>query len=41
VLVPLELDPIAVANDDGFRDRVAGQRNVSDELKKELVAFYA
>jgi hypothetical protein len=41
VLTPLELDPIAVANDGAFLDRVAGQRNVSDGLKKELAAFYA
>jgi 5-methylthioadenosine/S-adenosylhomocysteine deaminase len=41
VLAPMELDPIAVADDDRFLERVAGQRNLSDQLKKELAAFYA
>jgi len=41
VLTPLELDPIAVTDDDGFFDRVAGQLNLTDELKKDLAAFYA
>ena len=41
VLTPLELDPIAVVNDGAFLDRVANQRNVGDELKKDLAAFYA
>jgi 5-methylthioadenosine/S-adenosylhomocysteine deaminase len=41
VLTPMGLDPIAVAEDSQFLDRVAGQRNLSAELKKELAAFYA
>jgi 5-methylthioadenosine/S-adenosylhomocysteine deaminase len=40
VLTPLELDPVAVAEDDRFLERVAAQRNLSDDLKKDLAAFY-
>ncbi len=40
VLTPMELDPVAVAEDGRFLDGVAGQRNLDDELKKALAAFY-
>ena len=32
---------LLVADDDKFLDRVVGQRNLGDALKKELAAFYA
>jgi hypothetical protein len=41
VLTPMELDPIAVADDDQFVERITGQRNLDDQLKKDLAAFYS
>src|SRR5262249_59853069 len=40
VLTPLELDPVAVAEDGRFLERIAAQRNLRDDFKKVLAGFY-
>jgi 5-methylthioadenosine/S-adenosylhomocysteine deaminase len=40
VLVPLKLDPLTVADDPTFGDRLAQQRNLPDSFKAELSALF-
>jgi 5-methylthioadenosine/S-adenosylhomocysteine deaminase len=40
VLKPMELDTVAMADDDQFLTRMKTQNNLSDTFKQELAAFY-
>jgi 5-methylthioadenosine/S-adenosylhomocysteine deaminase len=40
VLGPLELDPLTVADDRDFADRLARQRNLPDYLKEGLPSLF-
>ncbi len=40
VLVPLDLDPLSVADDETFFDRLLKQNNLPDYIKQDLLALY-
>ena len=40
ILEPIEIDPLTVADDASFPDRMAGQRNLPDFIKHELKRLY-
>jgi hypothetical protein len=41
VLQPIDLDPLLVAEDGDYVDRLAGQRNLTPKLRTDITARYA